>query len=81
MVRVYTGRDMETKKRTYLNQTVHGGLRDAQAHLNNMLGERDCGHKLDSSKQTLNQAVPCPTNPIQRHPARGRRRGTEKAQG
>jgi hypothetical protein len=55
LVRVYTGRDMETKKRTYLNQTVHGGLRDAQAHLNKMLGERDCGRKLDSSKQTLNQ--------------------------
>ena len=55
LVRVYTGRDLETKKRTYLNQTIHGGLRDAQAHLNKMLGERDRGRKLDSSKQTLNQ--------------------------
>ncbi len=43
LVRVYTGRDLETKKRTYLNQTIHGGLRDAQAHLNKMLGERDRG--------------------------------------
>jgi hypothetical protein len=28
LVRVYTGRDLETKRRTYLNQTIHGGLRD-----------------------------------------------------
>jgi integrase len=54
LVGVYSGRDVETKKRTYLNQTVHGGLRDAQAYLNKMLGERDRGRKLDSSKQTLN---------------------------
>jgi hypothetical protein len=55
LVRVYCGRDVETKKRKYPNQTIHGGLRDAQAHLNKMLSERDCGRKLDSSKQTLNQ--------------------------
>jgi site-specific recombinase XerC len=54
LVRVYSGRDVETKKRTYLNQTVHGGLRDAQAYLNKMRGERDRGRKLDSSKRTLN---------------------------
>jgi integrase len=55
LVRVYNGHDPETKKRKYLNQTIHGGLRDAQAHLNKMLGERDRGRNLDSSKQTLNQ--------------------------
>lgn len=55
LVRVYNGRDPETKKRKYLNQTLYGGLRDAQAHLNKMLGERDRGRNLDSSKQTLNQ--------------------------
>ena len=55
LVRVYCGRDVETKKRKYPNQTIHGGLRDAQAHLNKMLSERDRGRKLDSSKQTLNQ--------------------------
>ena len=55
LVRVYNGRDPETKKRKYLNQTIHGGLRDAQAHLNKMLGERDRGRSLDSSKQTLNE--------------------------
>jgi hypothetical protein len=41
LVRLYNGRDPETKKRKYLNQTVYGGLRDAPAHLNKMLGERD----------------------------------------
>jgi hypothetical protein len=55
LVRVYNGHDPETKKRKYLNQTLHGGLRDAQAHLNKMLGERDRGRELDSSRQTLNQ--------------------------
>ncbi|MGA2897620.1 MAG: hypothetical protein ABSE27_08500 [Acidobacteriaceae bacterium] len=54
LVRVYSGRDPETKRRKYLNQTIHGGLRDAQAHLNKMLSERDRGLNLDSSKQTLN---------------------------
>ena len=33
------------KKRKYVNQIVYGGLRDAQAHLNKMLGERDRGHQ------------------------------------
>jgi integrase len=55
LVRVYHGRDSETKKRKYLNQTVYGGLRDAQAHLNKMLNERDRGRNLDSSKETLNE--------------------------
>jgi integrase len=55
LVRAFDGRDAETKKRKYLNQTIHGGLRDAQAHLNKMLGERDRGRNLDSSEQTLNQ--------------------------
>ena len=51
LVRVYTGRDSETKRRTYLNQTIHGGLRDAQAHLNKMLGERDRGRKLNTGRE------------------------------
>ncbi len=55
MVRVYVGRDRETMKRKYLNNTIHGGLRDAQAHLNRMLGERDLGRNLDSSRQILNR--------------------------
>jgi integrase len=55
LVRVYNGRNSETKKRRYLSRTIHGGLRDSQAHLNKMLSERDRGRNLDSSKQTLNQ--------------------------
>lgn len=55
LVRVYNCRDPESKKRKYLNQTVHGGLRDAQSQLNKMLGERDRGRNLDSPKQPLNQ--------------------------
>jgi hypothetical protein len=43
LVRVYNGHDPETKKRKYLNKTIRGGLRDAQAHPNKMLGERDLG--------------------------------------
>jgi len=54
LVRVYVGHDAETKKRKYLNKTIHGGLRDAQAHLNRMLNERDMERNLDSPKQTLN---------------------------
>ena len=53
MVRVYNGGDPEWKGRKYLSQTIHGGLRDAQAHLNKLLGERDGGRNLDSSKQIL----------------------------
>lgn len=55
LVRVYNGRNCETKKRRYLNQTIHGGLREAQTHLNKMLSERDLGRNLDSSKQAVNQ--------------------------
>jgi len=53
LVRVYNARDgdPETRKRKYVNQTIHGGLRDTQAHLNKMLGEPDRGRNLDSSKR------------------------------
>ena len=53
LVRVYDGRDAETKNRKSLNQTVYGGLWDAR--LNKMLGERDRGRNLDSSKRSLNE--------------------------
>jgi hypothetical protein len=33
VVRVYVGRDAETRKRKYLNKTIHGGLRVARAGL------------------------------------------------
>jgi hypothetical protein len=31
LIRVYLGRDHETKKRRYHNRTIHGSMRDAQA--------------------------------------------------
>jgi hypothetical protein len=48
-------RGSEAKERIDLSQTIHDRLRDAQADFNKMLGERDRGRKLDSSKQTLNR--------------------------
>jgi len=40
MVRIYVGRDPETRKRNYIGKSIHGGLRAAQTHLNRMLAER-----------------------------------------
>jgi integrase len=55
LVRIYIGRDSETRRRIHIGKTIQGGLRAAQAHLNRMLGERDLGRNIRSSKQTLNQ--------------------------
>jgi hypothetical protein len=33
LVRVYLGRDHETRKRTYHNRTIYGSVRCAQAYL------------------------------------------------
>jgi integrase len=55
LVRIYTGRDPETGKRRYIGKAIHGGLRVAQAHLNLMLGQRDLGRNIRSSRQTLGQ--------------------------
>jgi hypothetical protein len=52
---VYTSRDSATKRRTHLDQTVHGALGDAQSHLNKMLGERDRGRSSTRrSKRSIN---------------------------
>jgi hypothetical protein len=55
MVPIYVGRDPETRKRKYLGKCINGGLRAAQAHLNHMLAERDLGHNIRSSRQTLGE--------------------------
>jgi hypothetical protein len=39
LIRIYVGRDPQTKNRMCINKTVHGGLRVAQAQLNRMLVE------------------------------------------
>ena len=55
MVRIYVGRDPETRKRKYISKSIHGGLRDGQVHLNRMLAERDLGRNIRSSRQTIGQ--------------------------
>lgn len=55
LVRIYVGRDPDTQKRKYVAKSIHGGLRDAQAHLIRMLTERDLGRNIRSSRQTLDQ--------------------------
>ena len=55
LIRVYLGRDHETKKRRYHNRTIHGSMRDAQAYLTRKLRERDLGRDLEGAKITLNE--------------------------
>lgn len=55
LVRIYVGRDPETRRRRYIGKFIHGGLRSAQAHLNRMLAERDLGRNIRSSRQTVGQ--------------------------
>jgi integrase len=55
LIRVYLGRDHETKKRNYLNRTIHGSMREAQAYLTKKLRERDLGRDLEGAKITLNE--------------------------
>ena len=40
-------------KHKYIGESIHGGLRAAQAHINHMLAERDLGRNIRSSRQTL----------------------------
>ena len=55
LIRVYLGRDHETKKRNYHNRTIHGPMREAQAYLTRKLRERDLGRDLEGAKITLNE--------------------------
>ena len=55
LIRVYLGRNHETKKRTYHNRTVHGSMREAQTYLTRKLRERDLGRDLEGAKITLNE--------------------------
>src|SRR6266568_3974008 len=55
LIRVYLGRDHETKKRNYHNRTIHGPMREAQAYLTRMLRKRDLGRDLEGAKITLNE--------------------------
>jgi len=55
LVRIYVGRDPETRRRKYVGKFIHGGLRSAQAHLNRKFAERDLGRNIRSSRQTVGQ--------------------------
>jgi hypothetical protein len=55
LIRVYLGRDRETKKRNYHNRTIYGSMREAQAYLTRKLRERDLGRDLEGAKITLNE--------------------------
>jgi hypothetical protein len=54
LVRVFLGRDRETRKRRYYNRTVHGPVRNAQ-HYNEVLRERDLGRGVEGISITLNE--------------------------
>ena len=55
LIRVYLGREHETKKRNYHNRTINGSMREAQAYLTRKLRERDLGRDLEGTKITLNE--------------------------
>ena len=55
LIRVYLGRDHETKKRNYYDRTIHGPLREAQAYLTRKLRECDLGRDLEGANITLNE--------------------------
>jgi integrase len=55
LVRVYLGRDGETRKRKYYNRTVCGSLRQAQMHLTRKLHERDLCRGVEGVQVTLDE--------------------------
>ncbi len=55
LVRVYLGRDRETRKRRYHSRMVHGPFRHAQSYLNKVLREHDLGRQVEGAEITLNE--------------------------
>jgi integrase len=53
LVRVFLGRDRETRRRRYLSRTVHGPVRQAQSYLNKVLRERDLGRRVEGVTVTV----------------------------
>jgi hypothetical protein len=45
LIRVYLGRDRETKKRNYHNRTIHGPVREAQAYLTRKVARARLGSR------------------------------------
>jgi hypothetical protein len=55
LVRVYLGRDRETRKRTYHNRTIYTSLRHAQAYLTKRLHERDLSRGVEGLQVTVDE--------------------------
>lgn len=55
LVRVYLGRDRETRKRTYHNRTIYTSLRHAQAYLTRRLHERDLSRGVEGLQVTVDE--------------------------
>lgn len=55
LVRVYLGRERETRKRTYHNRTIYGSLRHAQAYLTRKLHERDLSRGVEGLQVTVDE--------------------------
>ena len=55
LVRVYLGRDRETRRRTYHNRTIYGSLRHAQAYLTRRLHERDLCRGVEGLQVTVDE--------------------------
>jgi integrase len=55
LVRVYVGRNPETRKRTYHNRTIYGSLRYAQAYLTRRLHERDLSRGVEGLQVTVDE--------------------------
>lgn len=53
-MRIFLGRDRETRKRRYHSRMVHGPARHAQTYLNKVLRDRDLGRQVECAETTLN---------------------------
>jgi integrase len=55
LIRVYLGRDRDTRKRTYHNKTIYGSLRQAQAYLTKRLHERGLSRGVEGLQITVDE--------------------------
>ena len=55
LVRVYLGRDRETRKRTYHNRMIYGSQRYAQAYLTRKLHARDLSRGVEGLQCTVDE--------------------------
>jgi hypothetical protein len=57
LVRMYLGRDAQTRKRKYFNHTIHGPAKQAQMYLTKKLRERDLRRGVEGIELTLDCRV------------------------